>query len=158
MEERCSYAIEERDGEYRFVEYFGNSRGRRDGNVLDCDTADEFISYVVSEWEMYVLEYDPVAASYDVPYDPVDTGGGWMLEVYRFNRLMTGDYSVDVQAGDRCTGSGRTFFIPPETFDAGTFDEFLDRYEEVVPGKHFGLFKEDLAGDMKLREFLGYKE
>jgi hypothetical protein len=32
----------------------------------------------------------------------------------------------------------------------------LDRYLEIVPGRSFGLYKEDLLPNEELRKFLGY--
>ncbi len=39
---------------------------------------------------------------------------------------------------------------------ADTYEEFLDRYLEIVPGGAFGLYKEDLLPDEDLKRFLGY--
>ena len=39
----------------------------------------------------------------------------------------TGDYKALVQAGNRTTGGTREFFITPYCFEAGTYEEFLDR-------------------------------
>ena len=61
-----------------------------------------------------------------------------------------------MQAGDRVTGGSRTFFITPYCFEAKTYDEFLDRYLEIVPGSSFGLGKEELYKNDKLKSFLGY--
>ncbi len=68
----------------------------------------------------------------------------------------TGDYKVNVQAGNRSTGGNREFFITPDCFEAKTYDEFLDRYLQIVPGGSFGLSKEDLLPDEKLKSFFGY--
>ena len=61
-----------------------------------------------------------------------------------------------MQAGNRTTGGTREFFITPYCFEAKTYEEFLDRYLEIVPGRSFGLSKEDLLSDEKLKTFLGY--
>ena len=37
-----------------------------------------------------------------------------------------------------------------------TYEEFLDRYLKIVPGASFGIYKEDLLPDSKLKKFLGY--
>ena len=65
-----------------------------------------------------------------------------------------GGYSVFCQAGDRVAGGSRTFFIPPDYFN-GTYDEFLDKYIELVPSV-FGFTKEELAEIPELKKFLGY--
>ena len=65
---------------------------------------------------------------------------------------------MNVTAGDRVTGGSREFFITPNCFKAKTYDEFLDRYQEIVPGRSFGLTKDDLLKDEKLKKFFGYGE
>ena len=54
------------------------------------------------------------------------------------------------------TGGSREFFITPYCFEAKTYDEFLDRYLEIVPGRSFGIYKEDLLKDTEQQSFLGY--
>ena len=63
---------------------------------------------------------------------------------------------MSVTAGNRSTGGSRDFFITPDCFEAKTYEEFLDRYLEIVPGHSFGLGKKDLLPDKDLKEFLGY--
>ena len=74
------------------------------------------------------------------------------------SKLQTGDYKVYVQAGNRTTGGSRTFFITPSCFEAKDYDEFLERYLEIVPGDSFGLGKEDLLADKELKSFFGFDE
>ena len=81
---------------------------------------------------------------------------GWYLERYEFNEHKLGGYSAFVQAGDRVAGGSRTFFIP-DSYMKGTYEEFLDKYCELVPG-YFGLGKADLINDKGLKEFLGFKK
>ena len=81
---------------------------------------------------------------------------GWNLESYVFYKLRTGDYKVSVTAGNRTTGGSREFFITPYCFEAKTYEEFLDRYLEIIPDYSFGLGKKELLPDRKLQEFLGY--
>jgi hypothetical protein len=54
------------------------------------------------------------------------------------------------------TGGSREFFITPYCFETDSYEEFLDRYLEIVPGASFGIFKKDLLSDSKLQKFLGY--
>ena len=77
-------------------------------------------------------------------------------DLYVFSKLKTGAYRVDVQAGDRVTGANRTFFITPYCFEAKTYEEFLNRYLEIVPGEDFGLSRKNLLPDKELKRFLGY--
>ena len=108
------------------------------------------------EYQEAALRGNPVVAEYAVPFESVDANG-WWLEKYIIYKLKTGDYKVYVQAGDRTTGGGREFFITPDCFEAKTYEEFLDRYLEIVPGSSFGLKKEDLAPNEDLRKFFGYE-
>ncbi len=123
--------------------------------MFDCSPADRFIEYVENEYQEAALQANPVVAKYDVPFGHVDLHG-WNLEKYVIYKLKTGDYKVSVTAGDRMTGGSREFFITPYCFEAKTYEEFLDRYLEIVPGA-FGLDKEDLLPNKKLKKFLGYK-
>ena len=82
-------------------------------------------------------------AEYAPPFKNVNLRG-WNLEKYVFSKLKTGAYRVDVQAGDRVTGANRTFFITPYCFEAKTYEEFLNRYLEIVPGEDFGLSRKNL--------------
>ncbi|MCR5148316.1 MAG: hypothetical protein K6C35_05025 [Eubacterium sp.] len=96
-------------------------------------------------------------AEYSVPGGTADLNG-WYLEKYIISRLQTGDYKVYVQAGNRTTGGSREIFITPYCFEAESYEEFLDRYLEIVPGNAFGMSKEDLLPNKELRQFLGYDQ
>ena len=149
---RVDYDIRKIDGEWEFVRDYGRS-----GNYQICDygPAEKFIESVEYDYREYALMTNPVVASYDVPFGHVDVHG-WNLERYRFDKMQSGDYKVEVQAGDRVTGGNRTFFITPDCFEAKTYEEFLDRYLEIVPGQAFGLHKKDLISNRDLKKFLGY--
>ena len=149
---RWKYVIKQIDGDWEFVRDYGKKEGYY---VYDVDSADRFIKNVEDDYQNEALAANPVVAEYPVPFGHVEMHG-WYLEKYTYYRLCTGDYKVYVQAGDRTTGGGREFFITPYCFEAESYDEFLDRYLEIVPGGSFGLNKEDLFPDKKLREFLGY--
>ncbi len=147
------YVIKQIDGDWEFVKEYGKDDGHY---ICDVDSADKFIKDVEYDYQNEALAANPVVSEYPVPFGHVEMHG-WYLEKYVFYKLRTGDYKVYVQAGDRTTGGGREFFITPYCFEAESYDEFLDRYLEIVPGGSFGLYKEDLLPDEKLQEFLGYK-
>ena len=151
IRESWRYEIKQIGGEWEFI------RVRDDGEESVCDysSAERFIEGIEDEYRDAALEANPVVDSYDVPFSGVDCHG-WNLEKYVFSKLRTGDYKVFVQAGDRTTGGSREFFITRDCFKAKSYEEFLDRYMEIVPGSHFGLCKEDLLPDKKLKAFLGY--
>ena len=81
---------------------------------------------------------------------------GWTLERYEFRTHRLGGYSSMIQAGNRYTGGNREFFIPPSFFE-GSFDEFLEKYNEMVPGA-FGLDGSYLAKIPELKAFLGFEK
>ncbi len=152
LESRCQYAIRQVDGDWEFVEKYQNNR---EYFVCDCGSAERFIEIAEYNYQRAALEANPVIDEYAVPFERVEIHG-WYLERYIVYKLQTGDYKVSVQAGDRVTGAGREFFITPYCFEADTYEEFLNRYLEIVPGESFGLCREDLLPNTELKRFLGY--
>ena len=159
------YEVEEENGEYHYVRYivFTDETVRE---VLDVSPfnewdrvngADDFIKLIVRDNEAHVFAANKKITCYKVPFENGLDIGGWYLERYEFLKHETGDYSVFVQAGDRTTGASKYFFIPPQFFH-GTYEEFLDQYETLVPGKEYGLYKKDLIDDEGLKEFLGFNK
>ncbi len=151
LQKACPFAIKQIKGEWEFVRIY------RGGGEYVCDaaTAEEFIEYVAHDYRDAALSVNPVVAEHEMKFGHIEIHG-WNLERYIFYKLKSGDYKVSVTAGDRVTGGSRTFFITPDCFEAKTYDEFLDRYLEIVPGESFGLLKKDLQKDQKLKNFLGY--
>ena len=151
------HGIKQVEGDWEFVRWQDNEN---DISVMDCSSAEKFIEYVEHDYQNVALRANHVVAKYAVPIGSLPSGStdlhGWHLEHYIFSKMRTGDYKVNVQAGDRVTGGSREFFIIPCCFEAGTYEEFLDRYLEIVPSHSFGLNKEDLLSDKKLKKFLGY--
>lgn len=146
------YDIRQLDGEWEFVRDYNRSGVY---HIVDCGSAEKFVECVEHDYKELALRTNPEVAVYDVPFGHVEVHG-WNLEHYRFIKMQSGDFKVDVQAGDRVTGGNRTFFITPDCFEAKTYEEFLDRYLEIVPGRSFGLHKKDLLSDLDLKKFLGY--
>ena len=153
LEVNWHYDIQKINGEWEFVTAYGDSYKYY---IRECGSADDFIKTVISDYQVEALEANPVVDSYDVPFGHVEIHG-WNLERYRVYKLKSGDYKVSVQAGDRVTGGTREFFITPNCFKTKSYETFLDRYLEIVPGEHFGLKKKDLLADEKLKKFLGFK-
>lgn len=132
------------------------------GGVLDPDcilTADdvlkELISSIESNIEICLDMYIPEEETYVVPFTPREMNG-WNLEDYRFIRHEGGIYRSSVTAGDMCTGASRSFYIPKDYFSGKSYEEFLDLYEKLAPPNAFGLGKDDLIKDDKLKAFLGF--
>ncbi|MBP5184869.1 MAG: hypothetical protein J6113_07160 [Lachnospiraceae bacterium] len=152
LDKACRYVIKQVNGDWEFVKEYGKNGGEY---VCDCPSAEKFIEFVENDYQNAALRVNTVVDVYRVPHGHVILNG-WGLERYEFSKLKSGDYKVYVQAGDRVTGGGREFFITPYCFEAKTYDEFLNRYLEIVPGNSFGLNKDDLIADVKLKGFLGY--
>lgn len=153
LRKHCQFAIIQVDGEWEFARKFRNDN---EFHVFDCSPADRFLECVENEYQEAALRENSVVAEYKVPFGCVEING-WYLERYVIYKLKSGDYKVSVTAGDRVTGGSREFFITPDCFEAKTYEEFLDRYLEIVPGNSFGLDKKDLLPNEELKEFFGYK-
>ena len=78
--------------------------------------------------------------------------GGWTLENYEFRKHEKGGYSSNITAGNRSAGGSRTFFIP-SSFLKGTFDDFIQKYNNMVPGP-FILTKDLIKQNPDLKKFL----
>lgn len=153
LESSWHYEIKQIDGDWEFV-CVRNDDDRQ--TVFNCSSAERFIEIIEDEYQGKALRANPVVAEYPVSFGHIELHG-WNLEKYVFAKLKTGDFKVTVQAGDRVTGGSRDFFVKPYCFEAKTYGDFLDRYLEIVPAESFGLSKEALLSDKKLKEFLGYQ-
>ncbi|MBR6257973.1 MAG: hypothetical protein IKR23_11385 [Lachnospiraceae bacterium] len=152
LESFCQYSIKQVDGEWEYVKRYDEND---DFSVYSVSSAEDFVKKLTKDYQDAALRNNPVVDTYSAPLKPVDLHG-WGLEKYAFSKLQSGDYKVNVTAGDRTAGASREFFITPDCFEAKTYDEFLDRYLKIVPGGSFGLNKEDLIDDENLKAFLGY--
>ena len=151
-DEYSRFAIKKVNGDLEFVRKY---RGNRKYYVCECPSAEKFIEMAEREFQEAAIRSNSVVDEYKVSFGSIEIHG-WYLEKYIFYKLKSGDYKVSVQAGDRVTGGGRDFFITPHCFEAKSYEEFLDRYLEIVPAGSFGLGKEELFPDKKLKKFLGY--
>ena len=146
------YDIRRVDGDLEFARKYRNESKY---SVYDVESAEKFIESVEYDYRNAALQANEIVASYSPKFRHISIHG-WNLERYVFYKLKSGDYKVSVTAGDRTTGGSRDFFITPYCFEAKTYDVFLDRYLEIVPGYSFGLGKSDLLPDNELKQFLGY--
>ncbi len=146
------YDIQRVDGDLEFVRKF---RDEDEYSVYDVESAERFIECVEYDYQSAALQANQAVASYAPSFGSISLHG-WNLERYVFYKLKSGDYKVSVTAGDRVTGGSRDFFITPYCFEAKTYEEFLDRYLEIVPDYSFWLGKKELLPDKELQKFLGY--
>ena len=152
LKKTWQYDIQKVDGDLEFVRRYWDERKY---SVYDVESAEQFIEWVENDYRSMALRANKTVATYAVPHGHVELHG-WNLESYVFHKLKSGDYKVSVTAGDRTTGGSRDFFVTPGCFEAKTYEEFLDRYLEIVPDYSFGLGKKDLLPNKDLKEFLGY--
>ena len=152
LENTWQYDIQRVDGDLEFVRRY---RDEGEFSVYDAESAERFIKCVENDYQSAALRENKTVDSYEPRFGHIDLHG-WNLERYVFSKLQTGDYKVNVTAGDRTTGGSREFFITPYCFEAKTYGEFLDRYLEIVPERSFGLGKKELLPDKELKKFLGY--
>ena len=146
------YDIRKVDGDLEFVRKYGSERKY---SVYDVESAERFIECVEYDYRSAALQANETVASYSPNFGHISLHG-WNLEQYIFCKLKSGDYKVSVTAGNRTTGGSREFFITPYCFEAKTYEEFLDRYLQIVPDYSFGLGKKELLPDNELKKFLGY--
>ena len=146
------YDIRKVDGDLEFVRKCWNES---EYSVYDVESAERFIECVEYDYQSAALQANKTVASYAPSFGSIELHG-WYLERYVFYKLESGDYKVSVTAGDRVTGGSRDFFITPYCFEAKTYEEFLNRYLEIVPDYSFGLGKKELLPDNDLKRFLGY--
>ena len=152
LENGWQYDIQPVDGDPEFVRRY---RGDSEYSVCDVESAEDFIECVERDYRSAALRENKTVARYEPRFGRIELNG-WNLESYVFFKLESGDFKVSVTAGDRTTGGSREFFITPYCFEAGSYEEFLDRYLEIVPEHSFGLGKKDLLPDKDLKAFLGY--
>ena len=152
LEKTCQYDIRRVDGDLEFVRRY---RNEGEYSVYDVESAERFIECVEYDYQSLALRENKTVDSYEPNFWHIDLNG-WNLERYVFYKLETGDYKVSVTAGNRVAGGSRDFFITPYCFEAKTYEEFLDRYLEIVPEYSFGLGKKELLPDKDLKKFLGY--
>ena len=152
FDKRYEYFIEKINHRYEYVSIYHYEDSPKK-TLLKMD-GEAFINRIVWDQEYAVQRYNKVKDVFVVPGQSGKSSHGWYLENYEFRSHQLGGYSVFCQAGDRVTGGSRTFFIPPSFFE-GDYDEFLDKYIELVPPS-FGFSRKELAGITELKTFLGY--
>lgn len=154
LRKELSYAIEKQEnGRYQYVAYYNWSDGTTDRTVMDCDY-EGFIKCFIEDQEWSALQVNPVKESIKVP-SKRKCICDWYLEIYRIQKHELGGYSAYVQAGNRSAGGSRTFFIPQAYFEL-PWEEFLDKYLELVPPGSFYVNRDDLENAEGLKAFLGY--
>ena len=108
------------------------------------------------EWcpYLYLKEID----TYHVLFEPQTVAGAWNLEKYSFTKYEGNIYISSVQAGDRVSGAGRNFYIPPRYMQGHSYKEFLEGYfSDIANPGTFGLSVGKLIDNESLKTFLGFE-
>ena len=149
------YGIKKMGDDYQYVSFYSQGDGSMKAytEAIDCE---EFIRRLASghDWELELA--NPVKETFKV-HAKNRYSGGWYLEDYRFQKHKLGGFSTFVQAGNRSAGGSRTFFIPASYFRL-PWDEFLDKYLQLVSPGPFYVDRDDLENTKGLKTFLGYEE
>ena len=148
-----NYGIKKIDGDYQFVSYYSKNDGTLKAYPEDIDF-EEFIHRLASGHDWDLERANPVMETIDVPATNT-CSGDWFLEIYRIQKHELGGYSVFVQAGNRSAGGSRTFFIPASYLKL-PWDEFIDKYLELVNPGSFYVDRNDLENAEGLKDFLGF--
>lgn len=154
MDKFYSYAVEDQDGRPEFVRY--KHWDTRVDRVTDDWDGELFVQAIVDDQRSHYEFMNDVKEVFDVRPDRGIEFAGWYLESFEFRSHVLGGYSAFVQAGNRSAGGSRTFFFPPEIME-GTFEEFLDKNDELLSGA-YGLDKEYMMNFQGLKEFLGFSK
>ena len=154
LDKRYSFAIEKEGRKHVFVEYYRYDDGRTTREVYEGD-GEGFVKHIVWCHESYVEWNNEVTETFRLDL-PCLEFNGWFLERYDFEKHELGGVSTNIQAGNRSTGGNRHFFLPDSFFE-GTYDEFIEKYNNLVPGC-FSLEKEWLDKNKGLKKFLGFKK
>ena len=140
-------------GDYQYVRYYSMSDGMLSPRPMNVDSQ-EFIRRLANGHERALEHANPVKNYINVPAS-CRCRGDWFLEIYRIQKHEKGGYSAYVQAGNRSAGGSRTFFIPASYLKL-PWEEFLDKYLDLVSPGPFYVGRDDLKKAEGLKEFLGY--
>lgn len=137
------------------ISYFSRYDGTLKSYPADIG-CEEFIRRLARGHDWELEKANPVKAYIDVPAS-CRCSGDWFLETYRIQKHQKGGFSAFVQAGNRSAGGSRTFFIPASYLKL-SWEEFLDKYLELVSPGSFYVGRDDMEKAPGLKEFLGFSE
>ena len=151
--EHTYYGIEKVGEDYQYVAYLNNNEGKPEARPIDID-CEGFLKRLAGDKDWYLEDANPVKEFINVPATNT-CSGDWYLEIYRIQKHELGGYSAYVQAGNRSAGGSRTFFIPA-SYHKLSWEEFLDKYLDLVSPGPFYVGRKDLENCPGLKEFLGF--
>lgn len=147
------YGIEKVGDDYQYVSSWDNGDGTRKVNPLNTD-CEGFLKRLAEGHDWELQRANPVKEYIDVPATRTFSND-WYLEIYRIQKHELGGFSAYVQAGNRSAGGSRTFFIPASYLTL-PWEEFLDKYLDLVSPGPFYVGRNDLENALGLKEFLGF--
>lgn len=147
-----SYAIEEKNKRKEFVSYFDHKEYWR----KSLEDEESIIQGIISDHEWWIENQNPIIDTLKLHYYGAEDLGEWRIEWYEFRKHKKGGYSSHVTAGNRSAGGSREFYLPPSFFE-GTYQEFVQKYNDFVPGA-FYLSNDILEKNIELKRFLGFTE
>ena len=153
ISEHIYCGIEKVGSDYQYVAFLNNGEGKPEAYPIDTD-CEGFLKRLADGHEWELEHANPVKETIDVPATNT-CSGDWYLEIYRIQKHEQGGYSAHVQAGNRSAGGSRTFFIPASYLKL-PWEEFLDKYLELVSPGPFYVGRTDLENCAGLKEFLGF--
>ena len=148
-----SYAIEKEGRKHVFVRYIKRDDGTSERNILEGD-GEAFVKTIYYDNEWLIEIHNETTESFRLEGPGGVDIAGWTLERYEFRKHARGGISSWIQAGNRSTGGSREFFLPDSFFE-GTFDEFLEKYNDFVAGC-FSIPVRWAKETKGLKEFLGF--
>ena len=151
--ENTNVGIEKIGDDYQYVSYHSRYDGTLKSYPEDID-CEEFLRRLANGRDRELGRANPVKEYIDVEATN-GCSGDWYLESYQIRKHQLGGYSAHITAGNRSAGGSRTIFIPASYFKL-PWEEFLDKYLDIVSPGSFYVGRTDLERDPRIKEFLGF--
>ena len=149
------FAIEKEGRKHIFVSYSHYNDGSTERRVFEGD-GDGFVKRIMWLNDTSIESSNKVIKKIrlEMPLGIEDCG--WYLESYEMRKHKRGGVSTLITAGDRSAGGSKAYFIPDSFFE-GTFEEFLEKYNELLPGR-YNIDEEVVEMNPGLKKWLGFKK
>ena len=149
------FAIEKEGRKHVFVRYYDYENGKIEREIFEGD-GEAFVKNIVWLNESYIEMNNEPASEFRLEMPGGIEDCGWYLEGYEIRKHKRGGVSATITAGNRSAGGSKTYFLPDDFFD-GTFAEFLEKYNDLLPGRYI-IDEEILKMNPGLKKFLGFKK
>ena len=149
------FAVEKEGRKHVFVQYYCYDDGRISREIYDSD-GEDFVKHIVWMNQDYIEWNNEVTETFRVETPRGIEDCGWYLERYEIRKHKRGGVSALIEAGNRSSGGSKTYFLPGNFFE-GTFKDFLEKYNDLLPGR-YNIDDELLKMNPGLKKFLGFKK